>query len=129
MREGRMALPFFKGGKQMIRKMIRKIDSMKAKTAAEAGMILAMIMMAFPMNVFAAGEEVVAGINSLEGLLANIVTAIGTIIILWGIFELGTAQQSHDPAQTPLAIKRITGGLIMFFAPQILILLKQGVST
>ena len=67
--------PFrFQGGKQMIRKMIRKIDSMKAKTAAEAGMILAMIMMAFPMNVFAAGEEVVAGINSLEGLLANIVT-------------------------------------------------------
>lgn len=58
--------------------------------------------------------------NSFDGLLHVLETlckSLGGIIILWGIFELGSADHSHDGTNVPSALKRIVAGAILFAAP------------
>ena len=52
--------------------------------------------------------------------MTDLVTGIGSIITLYGIFEFGNAQQTQDGAAKSFAIQRISGGLIMVIAPQLL---------
>ena len=66
------------------------------------------------------GNAAVSGINTLVTMASNIVSAIGAFVTLWGIFEMGNAMQSHDPAQQGQAGKRIAGGIVMIAAPQLL---------
>ena len=75
------------------------------------------------MTVLAAAYRIAAfsaPLNTLLSLVADVVTRIGAIITLYGIFEFGNAQQSQDGAAKSFAIQRITGGLIMVVAPQLL---------
>lgn len=38
-------------------------------------------------------------INNLSTFIFSIVKAIGMILLLWGIVQIGMALKSHDPAQ------------------------------
>lgn len=75
------------------------------------------------MTVFAAetGTEfpIVGRINELTGLVCGILSAAGGIFTVWGIAEWGTAYQSTDGTMQTHAVKRIIGGLLWVFAPQI----------
>lgn len=59
-------------------------------------------------------------LNTLLTIVTDLVTGIGSIITIYGIFEFGNAQQSQDGAAKSFAIQRISGGLIMVIAPQLL---------
>lgn len=77
------------------------------------------------LAVFAAdaGSIVTEKFEILQDIILSVVTAIGVIIALWGIFELGNAMQKHDGSAMSSAFKRIGGGLIMIVAPKLLPLL------
>ena len=78
------------------------------------------------LPVYADGEEVVTGINSLYETFGSIVSSIGGIICLWGFMEVGTAMQSNEGTMMSGAIKRIVGGLILVFAPSFVTLIGGG---
>lgn len=105
-----------------------KENSSKAATAfwrktipAGAAALLMLALMAVP--VFAAGEGAAVienGFATLLDIVKALVSAIGTIVLLWGLFEWGTSLQSPNGAEQSSAFKRIGGGLVMILAPQLI---------
>lgn len=75
----------------------------------------AALLLLFPMNVFAT-DVVVGQINVLKDLVLGIITAIGSIVLAWGIFEFAFSYQSHDTSQQTAALKKVVSGLIMVAA-------------
>ncbi|MGF6990403.1 hypothetical protein M2150_001664 [Lachnospiraceae bacterium PM6-15] len=101
-----------------IKELVNKVKEGASKVLLKISMIpLACSTYALQVN---ASSGAVSGINTLVDLAGNIISALGAFVVLWGIFELGNAMQSHDGAQTGQAGKRIAGGLVMVVAPQIL---------
>lgn len=92
------------------------------KAAAFLGMLFYFILeMALPVFAASAGGSAIsAPLNTLLTMVTDVVTGIGGIITLYGIFEFGNAQQTQDGAAKSFAIQRITGGLIMVVSPQLL---------
>ena len=67
--------------------------------------------------VFASGGAgVVTGINTLKDTLITIIQAVGVVVIVWGVFELGKAFTQHDSASKIQAMGPIIGGAIMVAA-------------
>jgi len=92
----------------------------KVLTAVSIAM---MIQLLFVLPVFAApdGASVIqSGFSTLLDIVKALVSAIGTIVLLWGLFEWGTSLQSPNGAEQSSAFKRIGGGLVMILAPQLI---------
>ena len=62
------------------------------------------------------GAGVVTGINTLKDTLITIIQAVGVVVIVWGVFELGKAFTQHDSASKIQAMGPIIGGAIMVAA-------------
>lgn len=74
-------------------------------------------LLAFGTSFAFAASDPVTGINNLKTLLASIVSAVGAIILLWSIVQLGMAVKKHDPAATSEALVGVAAGLIIACAP------------
>ena len=101
--------------------MIRKIIVM-----AVIGLSV-FVMMYYPqMAVFAADESVTGAqlvsnsVGKVYDILAAFVSSVGSIIVLWMLFEMGMAVQSQEGTMQANGIKRVGGGLIMVLAPQLI---------
>lgn len=75
-------------------------------------------------NVFAT-DDPLAVINNLKEFMYQIIGAIGAILLLWGIVQVGMAIKSHDPSQRASGFLTIAGGVIIAFAKQILELIMK----
>ena len=72
-------------------------------------------------NAATTGANVITqGFSGLLDIVTALISAIGTIILLWGFFEWGISLQSQDGVMQSAAFKRIGGGLVMILAPQLL---------
>lgn len=101
--------------------MIRKIIVM-----AVIGLSV-FVMIYYPqMAVFAADEPVTGAqlvsnsVGKVYDILAAFVSSVGSIIVLWMLFEMGMAVQSQEGTMQANGIKRVGGGLIMVLAPQLI---------
>lgn len=70
-------------------------------------------------NVFAT-DDTLSVINNLKDFMYQIIGAIGAILLLWGIVQIGMAIKSHDPSQRANGFMTLAGGVIIAFAKQIL---------
>ncbi len=70
-------------------------------------------------NVFAT-DDPLSVINNLKDFMYQIIGAIGAILLLWGIVQIGMAIKSHDPSQRANGFMTLAGGVIIAFAKQIL---------
>lgn len=68
-------------------------------------------------------QAITAKFDIAKELMAAVVTSIGVMVILWGIFQLGSSMQSQEGSLRTQALERIGGGLIMTLAPQLLVVL------
>lgn len=91
---------------------------MKKKYWKHAAFVCMLFLMA-ATPVYAAGS-IEGSIASLNTLIRSVVKAIGGIATLWGVVQLGIAMKGHDAAQRSTALLTIAGGLMIFFAPEIL---------
>ena len=71
------------------------------------------------VNVFAT-DDPLAVINNLKNFMYQIIGAIGAILLLWGIVQIGMTIKSHDPSQRANGFMTLAGGVIIAFAKQIL---------
>lgn len=83
-----------------------------------AGMCL-LFLLAGTYTGYAAGS-IEGSIENLNSLIRVVVKAIGGIATLWGVVQLGISMKGHDAAQRSTALLAIAGGLMIFFAPEIL---------
>ena len=54
-------------------------------------------------------QVVTNAFSSFLSVIKSIISCIGIIVILWGVFEMGTAMQGHDGVMQSGAFKRIGG--------------------
>jgi hypothetical protein len=72
-----------------------------------------LILLIIPVTLYAAGDEVSISIEKLKNFLFNIVQAIGVILVIWGVVQLGLSLQSHDPSQRSQGFFTLAGGIII----------------
>lgn len=58
--------------------------------------------------------------TNLTGFISGIVKIIGSILCIYGIFQVGMSFSSHDPSQRIQGLMCIAGAVIIFFSPEIL---------
>lgn len=95
-----------------------RIYTKRCRTAA----LLLTMAAIFTVPAYAAGDPI-AAVNNLADLMYGLVRAIGTIVTLWGVVQVGISIPSHDPSQRSTGFLCVAGGLIFFFAKEILSLI------
>lgn len=108
------------------KKMINK--NIVIKCIKRLALILIMIVSLFvaqASHVFGANDPL-AVINNLSTFIFSIVRAIGMILMLWGIVQIGMALKSHDPSQRASGFMTLAGAVIITFAKEILDLITGG---
>ena len=75
-----------------------------------------------PVPVFATGNTgaIATSFKSIYNIIAAIVTSIGQLYLLWGVFEWATSLNSQDGTAQSMAFKRIAAGLVACMAPTII---------
>lgn len=95
-----------------------------AAAATPENMAASVQNMAAGAMVLSADSNVVTDkVNIMGDLLSSIVTAVGSMVVLFGIIMLGKSFFNHDPGSRPQAVEAIIGGLVFALAPLIVKLL------
>lgn len=83
------------------------------------------------MTAFAAGANGViqSGFNAVYQIIAAIVSSIGRLFLLWGVFEWAQSLNTQDGGAQSAAFKRIGSGIVATVAPQIIPLINGGGGT
>ena len=98
-------------------------NKLKLKRILEIGgkvVGIAFVLLVRNNTVFGATNEPLQVINNLKDFMFQIISAIGVILLLWGIVQVGMAIKSHDPSQRANGFMTLAGGIIIAFAKQIL---------
>lgn len=92
-----------------------------------AGLVLTTILLAeCPILAYAQEETgglgaITSPLNNLLNLVSTVVSAMGSIIALWGISEWGLSLQGGNGGMMEAqGFKRIIGGIVMILAPNLL---------
>lgn len=108
---------------------MRKVTNSGTERKAKAGpadaafaFLCFMLVVFAPVPVFAAGNTsaITTSFKSIYNIIAAIVTSIGQLYLLWGVFEWATSLNSQDGTAQSMAFKRIAAGLIACMAPTII---------
>lgn len=97
-----------------LRKRQAKIKRLYLVTATTAALCCLMAMPAF-----AAGNPLET-INNLSSFVFSAIKAIGAILLGFGIVQIGLALKSHDAGQRAQGFMTFFGGVVIYFAKDIL---------
>ena len=78
------------------------------------------IALTFSMTAFASGGDPLQTVNNLSDFIFGLIRAIGLILLGFGIVQIGLSLKSHDPSQRANGFLTLAGGVIIFFAKEIL---------
>lgn len=99
--------------------MNKNMEKKIQRTYLIASVTLAMAYgMALP--AFAAAADPLATINNLSNFIFSAIQAIGAILLGFGIVQIGLALKSHDASQRAQGFMTFFGGVIIYFAKDIL---------
>ena len=94
------------------------VQSKIKRTYLVVATVVAMVsLMAVP--AFAAGDPL-GTINNLSSFVFSAIRAIGAILLGFGIVQVGLALKSHDAGQRAQGFMTVFGGVIIYFAKDIL---------
>ncbi len=85
--------------------------------------MLAVTVLSITLNTIMpvyAEDDPLTVINNLSNFIFSLTRAIGTIILIFGIVQIGMSYQSHDPSQRTNGVFTLVGGIIITFAKEIL---------
>lgn len=102
--------------------MKRRIEKIKERAVTTVYMVTGTILQTAPLisNAANAGAQAVSQtMGNFQAMIVALISSFGSIILLWGVFEFGTAIQSPNGTEQTQGFKRIVGGLVMTIAPSI----------
>lgn len=106
---------------------INKYIKKAGREAARAAMSICIAAFLISIHAQATnGNIITTGFNSLYNVVASIVSNIGQLFLLWGVFEMAASMNTQDGMAQSSAFKRVGGGLIACIAPQIIPLINTG---
>ena len=59
-------------------------------------------------------------VGKVYDIMSAFVSSVGSIIVLWMVFEMGIAVQSQEGTMQANGIKKVGSGLVMVLAPQLI---------
>ena len=80
--------------------------------------ILIILAALFATSAFAA--DPISTINNLSTFIFGLIKAVGIILVAWGVVQVGLSIQSHDASQRSQGFLTLAGGIVIFFAQEIL---------
>ena len=98
-------------------KRIKKVTGVLRDT--KRILMAAGVVFAISNTAFAAGDPLSA-INNLSTFIFSAIKAIGTILLGFGIVQIGLSLKSHDASQRANGFLTFFGGVIIAFAKEIL---------
>ena len=69
-------------------------------------------------------SEVDAMFDNLIGFVSGIARVIGIALVIFGVGSFGIALANHDPGQRAQGLMALAGGVVVFFAPNIITFLQ-----
>ena len=75
------------------------------------------------MTAFAATSDPVTVVNNLSDFIFGLIRAIGLILLGFGVVQIGLSLKGHDPSQRANGFMTFAGGIVIFFAREILTLI------
>lgn len=105
---------------QNVRKIIQSRHTYKRAAALFFAVI---ILMLTPVTAFAdvdSDNETIDALENFKDIIIGVVKVIGAIISVFGIFQIGMSLPAHDPSQRAMGFLILAGGLMIFFADNIL---------
>lgn len=91
----------------------------KWKRRLRRAAVLLLVMTALRIPVLAA-EDPLTAMSNLSDFIFSLIRALGGILIGWGVVQVGLSIQSHDPSQRSQGFLCLAGGILIFFAKEIL---------
>lgn len=107
--------------------MKRRIAKIKERIATTIYALTGTFLQTAPLisNAASAANAGAQAVNQTMGnfqaIMVALISSFGSIILLWGVFEFGTAIQSPNGTEQTQGFKRIAGGLVMTIAPSIVV--------
>lgn len=92
----------------------KKIKHLYVRTASVLALTCLMAVPAF------ATSDPLTTINNLSDFVFSAIKAIGVILLGFGIVQIGLALKSHDAGQRAQGFMTFFGGIIIYFAKDIL---------
>ena len=83
--------------------------------------ILALLTLGLSVSAFA--SDPITVISNLSSFIFGLIKAVGIILVGWGVVQVGLSIQSHDASQRSQGFLTLAGGVVVFFAPEILTLI------
>ena len=68
----------------------------------------------------ALAADPITTINNLSTFIFGLIKAVGIILVAWGVVQVGLSIQSHDASQRSQGFLTLAGGIVIFFAQEIL---------
>ena len=99
---------------------MNRIDHSIRSRRIRAVLCTALVFCAVAMPAYAEGSDPLTTINNLSAFVFSSIQAIGAILLGLGIVQVGLAFKSHDGAQRAQGFMTLFGGVIIYFAKDIL---------
>jgi hypothetical protein len=101
-----------------------KLNNKQTKTIQRLSTFLFSIIFTLSFSVITlATTDPLTVVNNLSDFMFSIIRAIGTILLGFGIVQIGMSLKSHDPSQRANGFLTFFGGLVIMFAKEILTLI------
>ena len=75
------------------------------------------------LSVSAFASDPITVISNLSSFIFGLIKAVGIILVGWGVVQVGLSIQSHDASQRSQGFLTLAGGVVVFFAQEILTLI------
>ena len=99
---------------------MKKPTSKRATLFMSVWSVLTLCVVCVSTTAFATGGDPITVVNNLSDFIFSAIKAIGSIILGWGIVQVGMSIQSHDASQRSQGFLCLFGGLVIAFAKEIL---------
>lgn len=90
----------------------------RIKRAYRTFAILTLLCAALSVSAFA--SDPITVISNLSSFIFGLIKAVGIILVGWGVVQVGLSIQSHDASQRSQGFLTLAGGIVIFFAQEIL---------
>ena len=101
----------------MLKRLVRKAGKLLKTIVPKLNLVL--IMLAIPSAQVLAASTITEKFKTLYGLVSTLVTGVGSVMLLWFVFEFGVSMSSGEPGGQGRALKGIAGGIFMLIAASV----------
>lgn len=84
-----------------------------------------LIMLCISSSTVYAADDPLKVINNFSSLITSLIHGIGGIVLVFGALQFGLSIKAHDPSQRDNSILTMLGGVIVYFAPEIIDLILK----